>query len=68
MPINHKEISARINTPLRSYMETNLVKAIAQRCPVPVWLRRLGIYGFLFFLLKGVAWLTLPALLVMMGR
>ncbi len=49
-------------------MESKLVKVIVQRCPLPPWLRRLGLYGFLFFLLKGIAWLTVPALLVMMGR
>lgn len=25
------------------------------------WIRRLGLAGFLFFLLKGLAWLALPA-------
>ncbi len=49
-------------------MESGFVKVIVQRCPLPPWLRRLGFYGFMFFLLKGMAWLTLPALLVMMGR
>lgn len=32
-------------------------------CPVPTWLRRLGLAGFLFFLIKGLAWLVVPALL-----
>lgn len=27
------------------------------------WLRRLGVAGFLFFFLKGLAWLAVPALL-----
>jgi hypothetical protein len=26
----------------------------------PAWLRRLGLGGFFFFLVKGLAWLTLP--------
>lgn len=33
--------------------------------PAPAWLRRIGIYGFLFFFAKGLLWLTVPALLVM---
>lgn len=28
-----------------------------------LWLRRLGFAGFLFFLAKGLLWLTLPLLL-----
>ncbi|GAB1448080.1 MAG: hypothetical protein LCH37_01940 [Bacteroidetes bacterium] len=35
-------------------------------CPIPhkerkgmmVWIKRLGIWGFLFFLIKGIAWLV----------
>ena len=26
------------------------------------WLKRLGVAGFLFFLIKGLAWLIVPAL------
>ena len=32
-----------------------------------VWIRRLGVAGFLFFLVKGLLWLALPALLVSLG-
>ncbi|HEX8386566.1 MAG TPA: hypothetical protein VF576_10295 [Rubricoccaceae bacterium] len=32
-----------------------------------VWLKRFGLAGFLFFLVKGLLWLALPALLVMFG-
>ena len=31
------------------------------------WLRRLGMAGFLFFLIKGLLWLLVPALLVTLG-
>ena len=31
------------------------------------WLKRLGLAGFLFFLIKGLLWLSLPALLVLFG-
>jgi hypothetical protein len=26
------------------------------------WIKRLGFYGFLFFLVKGLLWLLVPAL------
>lgn len=28
------------------------------------WVRKLGVAGFVFFLLKGLAWLVVPALVV----
>jgi hypothetical protein len=28
---------------------------------VPSWMRRLGLAGFLFFLVKGLLWLLVPA-------
>jgi len=27
------------------------------------WIKRLGVWGFLFFLLKGLAWLVVPVLI-----
>jgi len=33
-------------------------------CP---WLKRLGVAGFVFFLLKGLLWLTVPGLLAYFG-
>ena len=33
----------------------------------PVWLKRFGAAGFLFFLVKGLLWLALPTLLVVVG-
>jgi hypothetical protein len=32
------------------------------RCPMP-WFARLGIVAFCFFLVKGLLWLTVPALI-----
>jgi hypothetical protein len=29
---------------------------------VGTWIKRLGFWGFLFFLVKGLLWLILPAL------
>ena len=31
------------------------------------WLKRLGMGGFLFFLIKGLLWLTVPAVLAVVG-
>jgi hypothetical protein len=31
------------------------------------WLKRLGVGGFLFFLVKGLLWLLVPALLTVAG-
>ncbi len=32
------------------------------KCPVPPLWRRLGLAAFLFFLIKGLLWLLVPAL------
>lgn len=31
------------------------------------WLKRIGIGGFLFFLIKGLLWLMVPAMLAILG-
>ena len=36
-----------------------------RRCPVPTWWRRLGAAAFLFFLIKGLLWLAVPALVAL---
>lgn len=33
----------------------------------PAWLKRLGVGGFLFFLIKGLLWLTVPAFVALSG-
>jgi hypothetical protein len=35
------------------------------KCPVPKWGRRLGAAAFMFFLIKGLLWLAVPALVAM---
>lgn len=32
------------------------------RCPIP-WLTRLGVVAFCFFLVKGLMWLVVPAVI-----
>lgn len=34
-----------------------------KKCPAVKWVRRFGIAGFLFFLIKGLLWLIVPALI-----
>jgi hypothetical protein len=31
------------------------------------WIKRLGFWGLLFFLLKGLLWLTIPALISLLA-
>ncbi len=31
---------------------------------VPKWIARFGVAGFLFFLIKGLLWLAVPAIIV----
>lgn len=33
----------------------------------PTWMKRLGAGGFLFFLIKGLLWLMVPAFLAVTG-
>ena len=30
---------------------------------IKTWIKRLGFWGFMFFLVKGLLWLTIPALI-----
>ena len=34
---------------------------------LPDWVKKLGLIGFLFFLIKGLLWLIVPALLIYFG-
>jgi hypothetical protein len=36
---------------------------IAAKCPIPWW-KRLTLLTFMFFLIKGLAWLVVPAVLI----
>lgn len=43
---------------------------VTQRKPgsgAAAWIKRFGVGGFLFFLIKGLLWLIVPALLVRFG-
>lgn len=34
-----------------------------KKCPAVNWVKRFGLAGFLFFLIKGLLWLIVPALI-----
>ncbi len=40
----------------------------APRSRARLWLARLGFAGFMFFLIKGLLWLIVPAVIVVMTR
>lgn len=49
---------------------TGAAEAAAPRvlgCPLPKWARRMGLAVFLFFLIKGLLWLIIPAGLIVWG-
>jgi hypothetical protein len=51
-------------------VETDLEQTHAALAPprlAPAWLKRLGVGGFLFFLIKGLLWLLVPAVLTVAG-
>lgn len=41
--------------------------SISSNTKLSTWVRRWGMAGFLFFMIKGLAWLTLPVLVIMAG-
>jgi hypothetical protein len=43
------------------------MKTILNIVTRPEWVRKLGIAGFLFFLIKGLVWLSIPLALAMKG-
>lgn len=34
---------------------------------IKTWIKRFGFWGFMFFLVKGLLWLALPALLAILA-
>jgi hypothetical protein len=32
------------------------------------WIRKMGFWGFMFFLVKGLLWLTVPALIALFAQ
>lgn len=34
-----------------------------RKCPAVRWVKRFGVAGFLFFLIKGLLWLIVPGLI-----
>jgi hypothetical protein len=46
--------------------EQNL-KKISKKLLLNRWVKRFGVAGFLFFLIKGLLWLIVPAILIWLG-
>ena len=38
-------------------------RPVAAKCPIPWW-KRLTLLTFMFFLIKGLAWLIVPAVII----
>jgi hypothetical protein len=36
----------------------------SKKIQIPAWLKKMGLWGFLFFLLKGIAWLVIGYVVV----
>jgi len=36
---------------------------VQRNCPAKTWIKRLGAAGFVFFLVKGLLWLLVPAVI-----
>jgi hypothetical protein len=49
------------------YTQSQFRQFISRRYPLPPWLQCLGLYGCLFFLIKGLLWLTVPGILLFFG-
>jgi hypothetical protein len=49
-------------------MSAHIKHLLTISCPLGPLARRLGLAGVLFFLLKGLLWLTLPGILIMWGQ
>lgn len=41
-----------------------IASRISLSCP---WMKRVGFYGFMFFLIKGLMWLLVPVVLYYLG-
>lgn len=66
----HESVPSRLDTSSRppdSYgpdaAPESKVDAPGGARPIHGWLRRVGAVGFLFFLVKGLAWLAVPLIL-----
>lgn len=55
----------RIETIIPSVRRLQVPRGYRVKIRIPVWLGRLGVVGFLFFLVKGLLWLAIPSLIAM---
>jgi hypothetical protein len=47
---------------------TEQVETAPEQSKLKKWFLRLGFWGFLFFLIKGLLWLTIPALIAILAN
>lgn len=52
---------------MRALGISNRMITILNNACGPGWTRKLGVAGFLFFLIKGLVWLSIPLALAMKG-
>lgn len=43
------------------------IVSVVRRMKIPTWIKRLGFVGFMFFLVKGLLWLLVPALIAFLA-
>jgi hypothetical protein len=39
------------------------IEPLKRKCPAKTWVKRFGAAGFVFFLVKGLLWLIVPAVI-----
>jgi len=52
---------------LSSETRNNLGLTLMNSAKIKTWVKRLGFWGFMFFLVKGLLWLLIPAVLAMLA-
>ena len=45
------------------YLRIGALRQTKVEMSLKTWIKRVGFWGFVFFLLKGLLWLTIPALI-----
>jgi hypothetical protein len=55
-------------TPETAHADSGFAMESPRTLKAKSWMRRLGLAGFLFFLVKGLLWLAAPTLLFLWGQ
>ena len=62
LPLPRWRLLLHFNEPIAASYRTDRHMKVAN------WIKRLGFWGFLFFLVKGLLWLTVPAMLAILAN